>query len=74
MHSKCVMHRDLKLENIVFNHVVIKLLREWLKFVISDGLFMSQKNFEKPFVEHHYTFPLKFLLGKNIVQRQIFGL
>ena len=60
MHSKCVMHRDLKLENIVFTHVIINLFREWPKFVILVGLFMNQKNSEKHFVEHLFIFPLRF--------------
>ena len=37
MHSRHIIHRDIKLENIVLTCVSLLLLREWPKYAISDG-------------------------------------
>ncbi len=43
MHEKMVIHRDIKLENIVLTFVYFLLFREWLRYVILDGQHMNLK-------------------------------
>lgn len=46
LHDRNVIHRDLKLENILFQMVHVILYREWSRSVILDGL-LRQKDFAK---------------------------
>ena len=39
------------------SHVSIVLFRGWLKYVISDGLYIAQGNLGRLYVEHLYIFP-----------------
>ena len=38
MHINNIVHRDLKPENVVMSNVILEVLREYVKYVISDGL------------------------------------
>lgn len=60
MHRKEVIHRDIKLENIVLSHVKEKLCRVWLKYAILDGVYTVQESLEIRSVELLYICLLKF--------------
>lgn len=65
MHDRCIIHRDLKLENIVFSHVTALfisylLYRAWLNYAILDGQCTAVKISGKPYVGLHSTYPLKY--------------
>lgn len=42
------------------SHVFIMLFREWLRYVISDGLCIAPGNLEQLYVEHLYIFLHKY--------------
>jgi serine/threonine protein kinase len=42
MHRKEIIHRDIKLENIVLSHVENMRFRAWPKYAISDGAFSAR--------------------------------
>ena len=69
MHKHDVIHRDLKLENIVLSHVAILSFREWPKFVILDGQCTARANLGPLFAEHQSTSPLKFSAGSNTTRK-----
>ena len=73
LHRKNIIHRDIKLENIVFTCVVNILLRVWQKYVISVGQSMPLKISGQPSVELPFTFPLKFSKEKSIMTKLISG-
>ena len=59
MHKHSIIHRDIKLENIVLSHVNIYSFREWLKSVISDGQSTVPRNLDLPCVELPSIYPLR---------------
>lgn len=60
MHKNLVIHRDLKLENIVFAHVpYIHHLREWSKYAIWDGASTARRTSAPPCAALRSTSPQK---------------
>jgi serine/threonine protein kinase len=74
MHSKSIIHRDIKLENIVFTHVRLVLFREWQRYVILDGLCTSRRSSGRLCVELLCIYHQKYLRARDTTKRSIFGL
>lgn len=74
MHQKLIIHRDIKLENIVFTMVLFALFREWLKFVILDGPSTNPNSLGPPSVELLFTSPQRSSLAKNTTKKLTSGL
>lgn len=74
MHSKSIIHRDIKLENVVLTHVCVIKLREWLRYAISDVLCISLESLEKPFVGLPFIYLLRCCKAGDTTKRLIFGL
>ncbi len=55
------------------SHVIVILLREWLRYVILDGLSIAQESLEQLCVAHLYICLHKYWLENNIIKRSILG-
>ncbi len=73
MHRHEIIHRDIKLENIVLSHVFIIKLREWQKFAILAGLSTVPVSLGLLFAEPLFISLLKYFKEKNIIGRLILG-
>lgn len=60
MHKHDIIHRDIKLQNIVLCHVIVLLLREWQKYAILDGQCIALENLGQQSVEHRFIYLLKY--------------
>lgn len=69
MHSKSIIHRDIKLENIVFTHVRVVLFREWQRFVILDGLCTNRRSSGRLCVELLSTYRLKYCKARDTMRK-----
>ena len=75
LHSIDIMHRDLKVNSIIFSPKTSFLTKTIiLKFVILDGLQQRLKIKEKPFVAPMSIWLLKCWKGSNMIIELIFGL
>lgn len=59
MHRREVIHRDIKLENIVMSMVFMTVSRVWQKSVTLDGQFTAPKSFAPLFAALHSTYHRK---------------
>ena len=73
MHKHEVIHRDLKLENIVLSHVKILVCREWPRSVILDGRCTARVNLGPLSAALLFTFLLKFSAESNTTRKSILG-
>ena len=69
MHSQNIIHRDIKLENIVFSCVRLFLFREWQKYVILDGQSTKLRTLDQRSVEHLSICLPKSSKERNTTQR-----
>lgn len=69
MHKREIIHRDIKLENIILSHVSIVLPREWLKFVTLDGQFIAPNSLDLLFAELLYICHLRSLWECNTIRK-----
>jgi serine/threonine protein kinase len=74
MHSKMVIHRDIKLENIVLTHVDLSKFREWPKFAISGGPSSNPGNSGRLSAALRSICPLKCCEDASTTTKLIFGL
>jgi len=74
MHQREVIHRDIKLENIVMSMVDLALCRAWRRFATLDGQSTAPKNLDPPSAEHPSIFPLKCWPEEITIRKWTFGL
>lgn len=73
MHANDVIHRDIKLENIVLCHVTALVFRVWQKSVISDGRCILHQSSDLLSVELPSIYLLRYCLGNTIIRRLTHG-
>lgn len=69
LHKHDIIHRDIKLENIVISHVSHTRFREWLRYATSDGQFTVLANLGLPYAVPLFTFLLKFSAESTTIRR-----
>jgi serine/threonine protein kinase len=73
MHSQNIIHRDLKLENIVLSHVEMGLFRAWPRYAISVGRSIVPRTSVLRYAVLPFTCRRRLYRGRVIIRRWTSG-
>ena len=73
LHKHDIIHRDIKLENIVISHVSLVRFREWPRYATLGGRFTVLASLGLPCAERLFTSLLRYSAESITIRRSIFG-